>query len=111
MCLYRNTFFFLFKIYFLRSVTEQIRNTKTFWASQVNTSGKNLSANAGDVRQGFDPWVRKIPGMGNGNPLQYFDLENPVDQGVWWATVHGVAQSQTRLKQLSMHSGNIVDHI
>ena len=37
------------------------------------------------------------PGEGNGNPLQYFGLENSKDRGAWWATVHGVAESQTRL--------------
>ena len=36
-------------------------------------------------------------GGGHGNPLQYSCLENPMDRGAWWATVHGVAQSQTRL--------------
>ena len=41
-------------------------------------------------RLGFDPWVGKIPGGGRGNPLQYFCLENPMDRGGWWATVHGV---------------------
>ena len=41
---------------------------------------------------------------GNGNPLQYSCLENPVDGGAWWAAVHRVAQSRTRLKQLSMHA-------
>ena len=46
-----------------------------------------------------------IIGKGNCNPLQYSCLENPVDRGAWWAAVHGVAQSQTRLKQLfSMHA-------
>ena len=40
-------------------------------------------------------------GEGNGNPLQYSCLENPMDRGAWWATVHGVVKSQTRLKQLS----------
>ena len=40
----------------------------------------------------------------NGNPLQYSCLENPVDRGAWWAAVHGVTQSWTRLKQLSMHA-------
>ena len=39
-------------------------------------------------------------GEGNGNPLQYSCLENPKDGGAWWAAVYGVAQSQTRLKQL-----------
>ena len=43
-------------------------------------------------------------GKGNGNPLQYSCLENPVDRGTWWAAVHGVAQSQTRLKRLSLHA-------
>ena len=37
-------------------------------------------------------------GEGNGNPLQYSCLENPVDRGAWWAAVHGVTQSQTQLK-------------
>ena len=40
---------------------------------------------------------------GNGNPLQHSCLENPVDRGAWWAAVYRVAQSQTWLKQLSMH--------
>ena len=43
-------------------------------------------------------------GEGNGNPLQFSCLENPVDRGAWWAAVHRVAQSRTRLKQLSMHA-------
>ena len=43
-------------------------------------------------------------GEGNVNPLQYSCLENLVDRGAWWAAVHGVAQSQTRLKRLSMHA-------
>ena len=41
---------------------------------------------------------------GNGNPLQYSCLENPMDRGAWWAMVHRVAKSQTRLKGLSMHA-------
>ena len=43
----------------------------------------------------FDPWVRKIPGEGNGNPLQYSCLEDPMDRGAWRAIVHGVAESDT----------------
>ena len=43
-------------------------------------------------------------GEGNGTPLQYSCLENPMDGGAWWAAVHGVAQSQTRLKRLSSSS-------
>ena len=45
-----------------------------------------------------------ICGEGNGNPLWYSRLENPMDRGTLWATVHRVAQSQTRLKRLSMHA-------
>ena len=45
-----------------------------------------------------------IRGEGNGTPLQYSCLENPVDRGAWWAAVSGVAQSRTRLKRLSSSS-------
>ena len=45
--------------------------------------------------------ARDFTGEGNGTPLQYSCLENLMDGGVWWATVHGVAQSRTRLKWLS----------
>ena len=45
-------------------------------------------------------------GEGNGNPLQYSGLENPMDGGAWWAAVHGVAQSRTRLKRLSSSSSS-----
>ena len=45
-------------------------------------------------------------GEGNGNPLQCSCLENPRDNGAWWAAVYGVAQSQTRLKRLSSSSSS-----
>ena len=45
-------------------------------------------------RQGFGPWIGKIPWRRNGNPLQYLCLENPMDRGAWWATVHEVTKSQ-----------------
>ena len=44
---------------------------------------------------GFDPWIGKIPGEGNGNPLKYSCLENPTDREAWWAIDHRVATSQT----------------
>ena len=56
---------------------------------------KNLTANAGDL--GSIPGSGRSPGEGNGNPLQYSCLENSMDRGAWWATVHGVVKSQTRL--------------
>jgi len=43
----------------------------------------------------------RSPGEGNGNPLQYSCLENPIDRGAWQATVHGVAKSQTRLSDFT----------
>ena len=46
-------------------------------------------------------WPGEYPGEGNGNPLQYSCLENPMDGGAWWATVHGVAKSQTRLSDFT----------
>ena len=66
---------------------------------------KNLPAGAGDTGH-----VGSVPGSGrsswggHGNPLQYPSLENPMDRGAWWSTVHRVAKSQTRLKQLSIHT-------
>ena len=56
---------------------------------------KNLLANAGDVDS--IPDLRRSPGGGNGNPLQYSCLRNPMDRGAWWAVVHGVAKSRTQL--------------
>ena len=44
---------------------------------------------------GSIPGSERSPGEGNGNPLQYSCLENPMDGGAWWATVHGVAKSRT----------------
>ena len=50
---------------------------------------KNLPASAGDVRDVvLVPWVRRFPGGGHGNPLQYSCLENPKNRGDWWATGH-----------------------
>ena len=58
------------------------------------TSGKNLPAIAGDIRDmGSIPGSGRSPGEGNGNLLQYSCLENPMDRGAWQATVHKVAKS------------------
>ena len=50
-------------------------------------------------------WVRKIPGGRHDNPLHYSCLENPMDRGAWWATIHRVTKSQRQLKWLRMHAG------
>ena len=57
---------------------------------------KNLPANAGDA--GSIPELGRFPGEGNGDPLQYSCLGNPMDRGAWWAIVHRVTKSQTPLK-------------
>ena len=64
-------------------------------ASRVAQMVKKSTCNAGDP--GSIPGSGRSPGEGNGNPLQYSGLENPMDRGAWWATVHGVTKSQTRL--------------
>ena len=56
---------------------------------------KTLPANAGDM--GLSLGLGRSSGEGNGHPLQYSCLENSVDRGAWWATVHGVAKRQTQL--------------
>ena len=56
---------------------------------------KNLPANAGDA--GSIPGLGRYPGEGNGHPFQYSYLGHPLDRGAWWATVLGVAKSQTQL--------------
>ena len=54
------------------------------------SDSKESACNAGDLNS--IPGLGRSPGEGNGNPLQYSCLENPMDRGAWWATVHGVAR-------------------
>ena len=60
-----------------------------------NSGVKNLQASAGG--SGSIPGSGRSPGEGNGNPLQYSCLENPMDGGAWWTRVHGVAKNQIQL--------------
>ena len=60
---------------------------------------KASACNAGDL--GSIPGSGRSPGEGNGNPLQYCCLENPMDGGAWWATVHGIPKSRTRLSDFT----------
>ena len=63
---------------------------------------KNLPANARDTRDtGLNPGLGRFPGVRKGTTLQFSCLRNPMDRGAWWATVHGVAKSQTRLSDLA----------
>ena len=59
------------------------------------SDGEESACSAGDL--GLIPGLRRSPGEGNGNPLQYYCLENSMDRGTWWATIHEVAKSHTRL--------------
>ena len=85
-------------------IKEHILNDSTYMKSIIYgnknqnraslvASGKESTWNVGDV--GLIPRLRRSPGGGNGNPIQYSCLRNPVDRGAWWATVYGVAESDT----------------
>ena len=58
-----------------------------------SSDSKASAYNVGDLSS--IPGLGRSPGEGNGNPLQYSCLKNPMDQGAWWATAHGVTKSQT----------------
>ena len=60
-----------------------------------SSDSEQPACNAGDP--GLIPGLGRSPGEGNGYPLQYSFLENPMDRGAWWAAVHGVVKSWTRL--------------
>ena len=94
-----------FQYYFLVSETPHgdshfslnlVLHTKGFPHSSV---GKESACNAGDL--GLIPGSGRFPGEGNGNPLQYSWLENPMDREAWRAIVHGVVKSWTQLKKIS----------
>ena len=74
---------------------------RTQWSRHRLSRGLSGKAPARQCRRhkrhGFDPWVGKIPWRRKWHPLQYSFLGNPKDRGAWWATVHGVAKSQTCL--------------
>ena len=85
----------------------QVTQPKRWWIDKWSSGSrgfpgvsvvKNPSANAGDAEDtGSIPGLRRSPREGNGNPLQYSCLGNPMEGGTWWATVHGVAKSWTWL--------------
>ena len=82
-------------------LTDMVTIVKGQWLFSVprgfsgGSGVKNLPAHAGDM--GSIPGSGRSPGEGNDNPLQYSCLGNPMDRGAWWATVHGVTKSWTRL--------------
>ena len=80
---------------YLRTPTSPAPSTVLYTSSGFPGSSvvKNPPANAGDTGSIFGS--RRCPGGGNGNPLQYSCLENPMGRGAWQATVHGVTESDT----------------
>ena len=68
------------------------------------SDSKASAHNVGDL--GSIPGLGRSPGEGNGNPLQYSCLENSIDGGAWWATVHGVAKSWTQLSDFTSLQSN-----
>ena len=92
------------------TVTSHVENScgcNFMWVSSEKgfpggSDGKAAACIAGDL--GLIPGSGRSPGEGNGNPLQYSCLENSMDGGVWRATVHGPAKSQTRLSNFTFFS-------
>ena len=86
-------------------ITKSLNSTKLEGLSCLDFPGgpdsKTSSYNEGDV--GSTPGSGRSSGEGNGNPLQYYCLENPIDGEAWRATVHGVTKSQTRLSEFTFH--------
>jgi len=83
-------FTFSFKICFISCF--QIFSYRSTFVAHM---GKESTCNSRDL--GSVPGLGRSPGEGKGYPLQYSCLENSTDRGAWWATVHGVAKSQTQL--------------
>ena len=75
------------------------------FSHSCGSEGKAFALNVGDL--GLIPGSRRSPGEGNGNPLQYSYLENPIDWGSWWATVQAVAKSQTWLSDFTFTSHSV----
>ena len=89
----------IFKKYWGQTVQWRIKLSLGFpGGSEVKVS----ACNAGNL--GSIPGSGRSPGEGNGKPLQYSCLENPMDGGAWWATVHGVARSRTRLSDFTLQA-------
>ena len=89
------------------SCTKSIELTR-YQGFPGGSGGKESTCNAGDLSS--VPGSGRSSGEGNGYPLQYSCLENPMDRGAWWATIHRVANSGARLPWLSMYTWLIIFH-
>ena len=79
------------------------------WGFPGGSEVKISACNAGDP--GWIPGSERSPGEGNGNPLQYSCLKNPMDRGAWWAAVHGIVKSWTQLSVRACVHTHIHTHI
>ena len=97
--------FYVFAVIYLSSLLLTdiwLQNCVIIRGFPGGSDGKASAYNAGDP--GLIPGSGRSPGEGNGNPLQYSCLENSMDREAWWATVHGVTKSQTRLSDFTFTS-------
>ena len=97
-------------LYFHNWLFDLVLNNYIWWASQVVLVVKNLLANAGEVRNILILGSGRSLAGEHGKPLQYSCLENPMERGAWWATVHRSAKSQIWPKPLQMHEHNYIGH-
>ena len=81
--------------------------TNIYWGFPGGSEDRASACNAGDL--GSTLGLGRSPGEGNGKALQYSCLENSMDRGAWWATIHGVAKSQIKLSDF--HSLREVGHL
>jgi len=89
-------------LYFSTSVPTSTSASFVKSILKIFPGGSEVKASASNVGDpGLIPRLGRSPGEGNGNPLQYSCLENPMDGEAWWATVHGVAMSRTRLSDFT----------
>ena len=77
---------------------------KVTWDFPGGSDGKESACNAGDF--GSIPGLGRSPGEGHGNPLQYSCLENSMDRGPWWTTVHGVTKESDMTEQLTLNKAH-----
>ena len=88
----------LLVVFYIQSVTDQNMSYASFSGFCDGSASEEYACNDGDTEDlGSVPGSGRSPGGGNGNPLQYSCLENPMDIGAWWATVQRVPRGQTKL--------------
>ena len=88
-----NLLLFTFILLNLGTSYKLVLHKAPIWGFPGGSDSKESSCNAGD--SGFIPGLGKSPGEGNGNPLQYFFLENSMERGAWQAIIHEVAKGWT----------------